>query len=426
MFAELISIGDELLIGQVINTNAAWMADQLNSTGIDIKQITSVSDKQDEILRALHEATGRADVILITGGLGPTKDDITKQVLCDFFNTHLITDQVVLSNVEAFFAKRGVRLNELNRQQALVPAGCIVISNPVGTAPGLAFEKKNKLYVAMPGVPYEMKGTMESWVLPRLRDYQKDFHIVHRTVLTQGIGESFLADIIEDWENNLPSNIKLAYLPSPGIVRLRLTARGNDKTNLEEQLNEGISDLKKIIPGYFWGLDNDKLESVIGKLLRELNFKLATAESCTGGYIAHRITSIPGSSDYFKGSVVAYDNRVKENLLKVNSAMIIKHGAVSREVAEQMAAGVRKLLQADYSISVTGIAGPDGGTLEKPVGTVWIAIASSDETISKKFQFGDERERNIIRSANAALGMLVKILSKKRAGMDTGSLQHSH
>jgi nicotinamide-nucleotide amidase len=415
MIAELVSIGDELLIGQVINTNAAWMANQLNDTGIDVRQITCVSDHPDEISRGLEEASKHADIILITGGLGPTKDDITKQVLCRFFNTRLVVDENVLKNVETFFAKRGVRLNELNRQQALVPEGCIVIDNPIGTAPGLAFERDLKLFVAMPGVPYEMQGIMETWVLPKIKSMIKGNNILHKTVLTQGIGESFLADIIAEWENSLPANIKLAYLPSPGIVRLRLSARGNDKLDMESLLDVKISQLRALIPDYFWGMDNDKLEAVIGRLLLEENATLATAESCTGGYIAHRITGVPGSSAYFKGAIVAYDNRIKENLLRINPAIILKHGAVSRDVAEQMAAGARSALLTDYAIATTGIAGPDGGTPKKPVGTVWVAIATPEIVLSKRFQFGDERERNIVRSANAALGMLRNILAKKRA-----------
>ena len=414
MEAELISIGDELLIGQVINTNASWIAGQLNEAGVNVRQITCVSDSKDEIMRSLKDASARAQLILITGGLGPTKDDITKQVLCDYFDTHLVTDQLVLKDVEEFFGKRGVKPNELNRLQALVPAGCTVIRNPLGTAPGLAFEKDNRIYVAMPGVPYEMKEIMNLWVLPRISELNRGNFILHRTVLTQGIGESYLAVLIKEWEEALPAEIKLAYLPSPGIVKLRLSARGTDKAQLTDIINDQIVKLTEVVSEYIWGFDGDKLESVIGGILSKKNLTLVTAESCTGGYIAHRITSIAGSSAWYKGSVIAYDNMVKESLLGVSPHLIKSEGAVSRGVAEQMAENAKKLLIADYAIAVTGIAGPTGGTPDKPVGLVWIAIATPDKTISKMFQFGDERERNIIRTANASLGMLINILKNKK------------
>ena len=416
MFAELISIGDELLIGQVVNTNASWLAAQLNDIGVDVRQITCVSDKADEIFRAMEEAEKRADVILMTGGLGPTKDDITKDVLCRYFNTSLEVNTKVLKNVELFFEKKGVVINELNKQQALVPVGSIVVDNPVGTAPGIAFERNKKFFIAMPGVPYEMKSIMESYVLPKLLSLIKDNFIVHRTVLTQGIGESFLANIIAEWENNLPDFIKLAYLPSPGLVRLRLSAKGTEKQKLISALSKEVDKLIQLIPGYFWGFDNEKLEAVIGKLLQKDNKTIVTAESCTGGYIAHRITGIAGSSSYFKGSVIAYDNNVKEKILEVDNETLRQYGAVSQQVVEQMAKGAQKVLQADYAIATTGIAGPDGGTDEKPVGTVWIAIATPFGVKSKKFQFGDSRERNIIRSAMAAFGMLRYLIMKKGTG----------
>ncbi len=404
---EIISIGDELLIGQVINTNSSWMAEELNLAGFDVRQITSVSDQGDEIKRALHEASQRADVILMTGGLGPTKDDITKQVLCEFFSTELVINDRVLENVRSFFERKGLPLTQLNHDQALVPKSATVIDNPVGTAPGLAFEHGGKLYVSMPGVPYEMKHIMEHFVIPRLVSQSKGNIIVHKTILTHGIGESFMAEIIKDWENDLYPHIKLAYLPSPGVVRLRLTMKGTDQALMESTLEEKSNALKLLIPTYIWGEGKQTLEEVIGKLLKQKGQTLATAESCTGGFIAHRITSIPGSSAYFKGSIIAYDNQVKQNLLGVEANTLDEHGAVSSQTVEQMAVSAKKLLNADYGLSVSGIAGPDGGTTDKPVGTVWIALARPDgSVVSKKFLFGDQRQRNILRAANAALAMV--------------------
>ncbi len=403
---EIISIGDELLIGQVVNTNASWMAEELNGAGWDVRQITCVSDKASEIRRALEEAGQRAEVILMTGGLGPTKDDITKEVLCDYFETRLVMHEPVLRNIETFFRRKGLPLTELNREQALVPESAIVVENPLGTAPGLVFKEKEKLFVAMPGVPYEMKHVMESYVLPELMKLPGKQVIVHKTVLTQGIGESFLARKIEDWENSLAPDIKLAYLPSPGIVRLRLSMRGTDRVKMEERLAEKITQLQQLIPAYIWGEGKETLEENVGKLLKENRKTLATAESCTGGLIAHRITSVPGSSAWFTGSIIAYSNRIKTDLLGVPAEVIENHGAVSREVVESMARGARKYLQTDYAIAVSGVAGPDGGTDEKPVGTVWIATAGPHRVVSRKFLFGDERMRNIQRSSTAALAML--------------------
>ena len=413
MITELITIGDELLIGQVINTNASWMAKNLNENGADVRQITSVSDTGDEILRALKEAEERADLILITGGLGPTHDDITKDILCQYFQTNMVEDTAVLKSIHDFFKRKGLALTELNRRQALIPKGSIVVQNPLGTAPGLAFHKNSKLFVAMPGVPYEMKHIMQTFVLPWLQNNYPGSIIIHKTIMTQGIGESFLAAKIAPWVNRLPKEIKLAYLPSPGIVRLRLSIKGNDRDVLKRLLDSEVQKLMKFIPEYFWGFDDEKLEAVVGELLKKKGKSLCTAESCTGGYIAHRITGVPGSSAYFKGSVVAYDNNVKEKILKVPSDMLERYGAVSREVVEKMAEEAFKLLQSDYAVSISGIAGPDGGSEEKPVGTVWIAIAGPDVLESKKFLFGDERDRNIVRAGNAALGFLRSVLIQK-------------
>jgi nicotinamide-nucleotide amidase len=403
---EIICIGDELLIGQVVNTNASWMAQQLNDAGFEVRQITCVSDNGLEISRALKEASERAEVILMTGGLGPTKDDITRDVLCKFFSTHLILNEAVLEKIQSFFIRRKLPLTQINQDQAMVPANALIVENQLGTAPGLVWEKNNQVFVAMPGVPFEMQHIMDSWVIPYLQKKGGRQVIIHKTIHTSGIGESFLSEIIADWENSLAPHIKLAYLPSPGTVRLRLTAHGNDKAFLEKLIHEKVEALNKLIYAYKWGEDDQTLESVIGEMIRNQGMKLATAESCTGGYIAHRITSVAGSSDYFKGSVIAYDNAVKVNVLGVKTETLEPYGAVSSQVVEEMALGVSKLLSADYAIAVSGIAGPGGGTSEKPVGTVWVAVASANKVTSKKFIFGHDRQRNIVCASFAALALL--------------------
>jgi nicotinamide-nucleotide amidase len=409
---EIISIGDELLIGQVVNTNASWMAEELNAEGYDVRQITCISDSGPEITRALSEASSRADVILLTGGLGPTKDDITKAVLCDFFSTKLIINKKVLENVKSFFIRRGLPVTSVNTEQALVPESATVIENTMGTAPGLAFELNNKLYISMPGVPYEMKHIMESYVLPLLRSRSTGYVIVHRTILTQGIGESFLSEKIADWEDSLAPDIKLAYLPSPGTVRLRLSMRGQDKPRMEQRLEEKVNSLKNLIPKYIWGEGKQSLEEVIGQLLLSATKTVSTAESCTGGSIAQRITSVPGSSGWFTGSVVAYDNKIKMDLLEVEVDSLSTYGAVSQEVVEEMALGAKQLLGTDYAISVSGIAGPDGGTEEKPVGTIWICVAGPGNSVkSRKYIFSNQRQRNVLLATNAALALLREVLT---------------
>jgi len=411
MKAEIITIGDELLIGQVIDTNSAWIAKELNNIGIRVVQITSIGDDHDQIIKTLTESSVRADIILITGGLGPTRDDITKLALCDFFKTHLIFDQRSFDNIERIFSVRGYAMTETNRKQAEVPAACEALQNENGTSPGMLFRYNGKIYISMPGVPFEMKALMTSSILPLLKPLSGKV-IMHRTILTQGVGESFLADKIMDWETVLPSHIKLAYLPQPGLVRLRLSATSTSADTLKQELDEQVMMLYSLISDYIFGEEEDTLESVIGQLLADHNLTVATAESCTGGYIAHLITSIPGSSRYFKGSVVSYSNEVKVETLNVNPATIESYGAVSRETVIEMAEGVRTSLKADCAIAVSGIAGPDGGTADKPVGTVWIAVSTPYRgTITKKFLFGEHRERNIRRSALAALDMLRKQLA---------------
>jgi nicotinamide-nucleotide amidase len=413
MKTEIITIGDEILIGQIVDTNSAWMAEELNKIGIGVAQITSISDTPVHLVNALDDAQLRADVIIITGGLGPTKDDRTKKVLAEYFNAGLVTHQPTLDHVTAFFKKRGLGVNQLNKDQALVPDCCEVLHNPAGTAPGMWFEHNDKIFVSMPGVPFEMKGIMKGEVLPRLKDKNGGGAIVHKTVHTIGIPESILAEKLEEWEDALPEFIHLAYLPNPGQIRLRFSAFGNDETQLKEAIELEIKKLKAIIPEAIFGYDNDTLAGVVGKILMDKKATVATAESCTGGQIAHSITLVPGSSGWFKGSVVAYSNDVKTGVLKVNPDDVEKYGAVSEQVVKQMADGVRKLTNAEYSVATSGIAGPDGGTDEKPVGTVWIAVASPDEIIAQKFTFNNNRERNIIRSSQTALNMLRLVLEKE-------------
>ena len=428
MPAEIISIGDEILIGQITNTNAQWMAQQLNLIGISVTRLTTVGDNRDDILRALKEAQARANIILITGGLGPTSDDITKSVLCEYFNTKLIFKPEIFEEVKQMFSSRNIPMPAANRGQAEVPENCNPIRNKNGTAPGLWFTPslispqggEDWVMVSLPGVPYEMKAMMEEFVIPELKKrFQKTF-ILHKTVHTQGIGESTLAEKIKSWEDSLGANgIKLAYLPSPGQVKLRLSATGSNEKQITRDVDEKIAALRNLIPEYIfaieeYGKEPETLEKIIGEILRSKKKTLAIAESCTGGYIGHLITSIAGSSDYFNGGIIAYANEIKLNVLKVDGNILDTKGAVSREVAEQMSEGVRKRLKADYGIATTGIAGPGGGTDEKPVGTVWISAASADGVISEKFNFGNNRDRNIRRASLSALNMLRTVLENSR------------
>lgn len=406
MIAEIISIGDELLVGQVVNTNATWIAQHLIEIGIPVKQISDIADDEEDIRQALDLAFSRSDVILMTGGLGPTRDDITKTTLCKYFNTHLVFHQPSLENIERLFPARGLKITDVNRRQAEVPANCTPLVNPQGTAPGMWFEKDKKILVSMPGVPFEMEALMEKYILPRLEIADNQMTVVHKTVITQGVGESFLAELIKDWELNLPAHMKLAYLPQPGIVRLRLTAYGEDRNSLTSEVDDLIETLKRLIPDQIIGYGNDTLEEVIGKLLKDRKMTISTAESCTGGYLGHLITSVPGSSEYYLGSVIAYSNRIKQEMLGVSEKSLQSYGAVSEQVVKEMADGARVKFNTDFAVATSGIAGPDGGTPEKPVGTVWIAVSSKKRTVAKKFMFGEHRGRNIRRSALAALNML--------------------
>lgn len=408
MKAEIITIGDEILIGQIIDTNSAWIAEQFNLSGIEIYQITSVHDDKEHILEALKKAEDKVDLVILTGGLGPTKDDITKHVLCKYFNTKMVFHEPTFEHIKQRFKNRNIDLNKLNRDQALVPETCTVLPNKAGTAPGMWFEKNDTIFVSVPGVPFEMKYLVENEILPRLQNNGKTKAIFHKTVQTQGLPESMLAQRIENWETSLPKNIKLAYLPNPMSVRLRLSAIGNNLDELKSQVQDEIERLKQLIPDHIFGFDNETLAEVIGKMLLGKGQTLAIAESCTGGYISHLITSVPGSSGWYKGGVTAYSNEIKLNLLGVSAKLLEEHGAVSEQVVREMAEGIRRKMSTDFSVATSGIAGPTGGTDEKPVGTVWIAVATPDKTVAEKFVFGDNRERNIIRSGQTALQLLRK------------------
>jgi len=406
MKAELITIGDEILIGQIVDTNSAWMGQQLNLHGIEVYQVTSVHDNHNHIIKAFTEAEKNADLVLITGGLGPTKDDITKNCLCEYFGTELVFHPEVLEHVQSLLSSRNVVINQLNRDQAFLPDRCTVLHNSAGTASGMWFERNNTIFISMPGVPFEMEAIMTEEVFPRLIKLGITQSIVHKTVLTIGLPESMLAEKIENWENALPGFIKLAYLPSPMMVRLRLSGYGTDQAALEAEIDQQVKELLTIIPENVFGFDDENLGMVIGRILAESQKTMAVAESCTGGNIAHFITSNAGSSAYFKGGVVAYSNEIKNKLLDVPLDLIENFGAVSQQVAEAMALGAINRLNVDYSIATTGIAGPDGGTDEKPVGTVWIAVAGSSGVKCKNYIFKHNRERNIIRTTQTALNLL--------------------
>ena len=406
-FASIITIGDELLIGQVVDTNSAWMAQELNKIGIPVKHRIAVGDVWDDIWYALDEESKHASIILITGGLGPTSDDITKPLLCKYFGGKLITDEATLAFVKNLFENVFKRpLLDVNLKQAEVPDVCTVLKNESGTAPGMKFEKDGKVFISMPGVPHEMKWIMTNEVLPLLPTKFKTAIIEHRTLLTAGIGESFLSELVKEEEAALPSFIKLAYLPNYGMVRLRLTASGDDRGTLISELNNHFNSFKERVKDYLVIDEDLPIEAVIGKLLKEKGATLSTAESCTGGYIAHLITSVPGSSAYFKGSIVSYDNSIKTSLLNVPDAVLETVGAVSEETVRMMAESVLKIMGTDYSIAVSGIMGPNGGTSAKPVGKVWIAVAKSRKTITKSFDFRYDRARNINLTAVNALDML--------------------
>ncbi|RZK79865.1 MAG: competence/damage-inducible protein A [Pedobacter sp.] len=412
MLAEIITIGDEILIGQIVDTNSAWMAQQLNQIGVKVKQITSVSDDADHIIEALTHAEKRASIILITGGLGPTKDDITKLTLAKYFNTSLRRDEETLRTVESIFERLKRPMIEANRKQADVPEGCIVIQNKNGTAPCMWFEHNGNIIVSMPGVPFEMMYLMEEEILPRIKREFKLPVIVHKTILTANIGESFLAAEIEAVEDNLPSHIKLAYLPKLGQVRLRLSGTGIDEEILRAEVEKYAHQIISIVREYVVVEDDIALEKAVLDLMDKEGLTLSTAESCTGGYIGHLITKHPGSSSVYKGGAVVYANELKQSVLGVSAETLSSFGAVSEETVREMVHGALLHFKTDYAVAVTGIAGPGGEMPGKPVGTVWIAVASKTGLISKQFKFGNKRLQNIERSASAALMMILNELKR--------------
>lgn len=393
--AEILTIGDEILFGQITNTNAQWMSEQLSLLGIRVLHQTTIGDTAAAIKNALQTAFERVDLVLITGGLGPTKDDITKKVLADFFDSEMQIHEEALAFLRAFFEKRGRELTELNRLQALLPIKCQYLPNRLGTAPGMWFEKEGKVFVSMPGVPFEMKTLMTEQVIPRLKNHFKTPVIFHKMIRTIGIPESVLAARIESWEENLPAHIRLAYLPSPGQVKLRLTATGTQQEQLAQEVQQQIDAVLPLIERYVYGYDQDVIAQKVGEMLVQQGKTIATAESCTGGYIGHMITEVAGSSAYFSGGIISYSNAVKVRILGVNPETLSQYGAVSEQTAKEMAIGARKALQTDIAIAATGIAGPSGGTEEKPVGTVWIAYSDAQKTVAKKLQLTQDRSLNI-------------------------------
>lgn len=403
MKAHIINIGDELLIGQVVNTNASYMAEELNKLNVKVTGIAVIADDKQAIIKQLTASMAEAELILITGGLGPTKDDITKTTLCEFFHSELIVHEPTLENVRAYFTRRGLEFTAVNHDQALVPKCCKVMLNKVGTAPCMVFETEKNIIISMPGVPFEMKWLMSNEILPYIERKLGNEAIVHKTVLTFGIGESFLADKISAWEDSLPDYIRLAYLPEAGKVRLRLSAYGDDHKKLENEVALLIEKLQKIIGDNIYGYDNDTISLVIGRLLTKAGATISTAESCTGGLVGHKIVESAGASAYYTGGIISYSNDIKESQLGVSHNILEEYGAVSENTAREMAEGCLKKMGTDYSIATTGISGPGGGSKEKPVGLVYIAISSKEKTICNKYVFTTTREQHQERVANQAL-----------------------
>ena len=412
MNVTIINIGDELLIGQVVNTNASTMSRLLTESGMAIRKTLVVGDIYNDIWVAVDEALRDSDAALVTGGLGPTKDDITKKLLCEYFDSELVESQMALDNVKRIFESRGYELTPVNQAQALVPRCCEVLNNDLGTAPCMWFRSDGHVLVSMPGVPFEMEWLMRNRVIPKLQETFKMDVIINKNILVQGIGESFLSDLIEPWELKLPENIKLAYLPVAGMVKLRLTGRFPVGTiGTIGTIEKLLPELYRIAGQYIVGEDCETLDELVHKTLIEKGYTLATAESCTGGNIARLLTAQAGASAYFKGGIIAYSNEVKECALGVKHETLEAHGAVSEETVREMAEGVRERLGADYAIATTGIAGPGGGTPEKPVGTVWVAVCSKEKTVTQLMHYGDRRQQTIDRTTNQAFSMLMKLLS---------------
>ena len=408
--AEIITIGDEILYGQILDTNTQWISLELDKLGIKTVRKSSVGDQASEITQILQEASSRADIVFITGGLGPTKDDLTKKVLADFFDCGLAMHTEALQDVTEFFAKRGRELSDINRDQALLPTKAQFVPNKQGTAPCMWFEEKGLIWVSMPGVPFEMKAIMETEVLPRVMKHFKTPVIFHKVIKTVGIGESYLSDLIQDWELSLPAHIKLAYLPSLGIVKLRLTAFGDDLKSLSADVETELARVMPLISSYVFGYEKEELAEVVGELLRKSKASLGVAESCTGGHLAHQFTQISGSSDYFTGGIVSYANQVKMEQLGVSASILSEFGAVSEPCIRAMAEGARKVLGTTYSLATSGIAGPTGGTEEKPVGTVWIALAHPEGVITRKLQLAGTRMQNIHMTSLASINLLRRFL----------------
>ena len=408
--AEILTIGDEILYGQITDTNSQWMSSELDQLGIKVIRKTTVGDTEEAILEAFADAEERADITLITGGLGPTNDDLTMPMLAKYYGSEIILNEDVLQHVKVFFESRGRTFTELNRRQALVPANALVLHNELGTAPGTWYERNRKVFVSMPGVPHEMKNLMKTHVLPKLQSFFQTPVIYHKLIKTVGIGESFLATKIEDWENALPDHISLAYLPSIGHVKLRLTAVGDDQEVLEKEVDQLIAELMPLAGKYIYGYGQTTIEEAIGEILKKQGKTIALAESCSGGYVQHKITSIAGSSEYFQGGVVPYHNDYKINVLGVNPKTLEAHGAVSEQTVEEMAENARRLFKSDVGAASSGIAGPGGGTEEKPVGTVWIAYADGEKTISKKLQLTKNRKLNIELTYISLLNLVRKSL----------------
>lgn len=412
ILAEILTIGDEILYGQITDTNSQWMSAELDQLGIKVVRKTTVGDTEEDILSAFSEAESRADIVLITGGLGPTNDDLTMPMLAKFFDSEIVMNEDVLAHVKHFFESRGRKFTELNRRQALVPALAQVLHNEMGTAPGTWYERNGKVFVSMPGVPHEMKNLMKKHVLAKLQEVFHTPVIYHRLVKTVGVGESFLADIIKDWEDALPQHIGLAYLPSVGHVKLRLTAVGKDREQLKKEVQDQIDALIPLAGKFIYGYNETTLEKAVGESLEAQGKTIALAESCTGGYVQHKLTTIPGSSSYFQGGVVPYHNNHKINLLGVDPEILEKYGAVSEECVKAMAKNVRAKFGADVGAATSGIAGPGGGTPEKPVGTVWIAYADGVKTIAKKLQLTKNRTLNIEITQISVLNLVRKSLQE--------------
>ncbi len=410
MKAHIITIGDEILIGQIVDTNSAWMGQQLNMQGIHVGKIVTVSDTHKDITEAVDSAFSEADIILLTGGLGPTKDDITKKALADYFGVDMRFSESTYNRIQRLFQKFGKSMTKAHHEQSYMPANADLLMNKMGTAPGMWFEHEGKVLVSMPGVPYEMKYLMEAEVLPKLKIQFPGKPISHRTILTVGEGESRIADRINGFLEKLPENIKMAYLPGTGQVRLRMTGTGDDEKELNILLDQKVEELKPLISEFIFGFEKEKLEEVIGRILIEKGKTLATAESCTGGYLAHKITSVPGCSAYFMGSVVAYSNDVKMNQLKVKSSTLKNYGAVSEETVKEMVQGALDLLKTDIAVAISGVAGPGGGTPEKPVGLIWVAIGDKDNTRTYQLNLWKDRMKNIEYTTTVALNVIRKFL----------------